>query len=179
MTISDEVFQCLYHEHFASCVSRFKRRGLTPEDAEDLAQKAFANAYQNRDKLFEINKFKYWLLAIEKNLWRNFVRDSQAVKRAAEEVPFQEERDSPEPNDDPLAQLMASETKAVLEDLIEQLPPQQKQVVAMTYYQNLTGEDIAAMLHINPKTVRTNLYFARKNLAKGLRELGLANGKPT
>jgi RNA polymerase sigma-70 factor (ECF subfamily) len=58
----------------------------------------------------------------------------------------------------------------LVEKLIDQLPPRQKEIILMSKKQGIPTKEIAALLEISPRTVEKHLSEALRQLKKDLRE---------
>ena len=62
------------------------------------------------------------------------------------------------------------EDSFLIQQAIENLPDKQKAVILLAYYEDLTQEEIAAVLTIPPGTVKSRLHNAIKALKQDLKE---------
>jgi len=164
LTISQKDFQDLYQKHLPATIRRFKNRGCSVEDAEDLAQNTYANACQSRQSLDDVSTWTYWLRAIERNVWRNHCRHNHTQKRHAPELSFDERIDNADEEEAALEGLLERESADKLHACVEQLPDKCKQVLTFFYFHQTSIQEISKLLHIQPNTVKTHLHFARKRL---------------
>ena len=84
----EESFRRLVQEYGAAIEQFFLLRRFSPEEAEDLAQDTFFNAYRGIHTFRHDASPKTWLLGVALNVLRNELRRRSAVKRAAVEVPL-------------------------------------------------------------------------------------------
>lgn len=64
----------------------------------------------------------------------------------------------------------SSDEKLVIQQAITSLPEKQKAVILLTYYHDLTQEEIAQILSVPIGTVKSRLHHAMKTLKEELRE---------
>jgi RNA polymerase sigma-70 factor, ECF subfamily len=62
----------------------------------------------------------------------------------------------------PEAQLLSKETRALIESVIEALPPMQAQVIALRDVEGWTAEDVCALLDLSAANQRVLLHRARR-----------------
>jgi len=147
---------------FAALVARYARSAIgiatqilrDRHAAEDVAQEAFATAYENLKSLSDENAFGPWLLQIVR---RRALRVREANQRIPQfhqtsHEPFAKEPDSL--NDDRQLLLM----------LIEQLPEHERCVVMLRYFDGDSVNDIARITGSTTGTVTKTLTRARKRL---------------
>ena len=60
------------------------------------------------------------------------------------------------------------ETRRMIVELVDQLPPPQRQCVLMFYYEEMSVKDIAAALETSEGTVKSRLNYARKAIKSGV-----------
>ena len=135
-------------------------------DAEDVAQEALLKAYRNCERLRDPARFRGWLVRIAFRMaldrWRSVKR------REKRETEWTEpERSAVGPTVEELA--VASEFQARLEKAMEQLPEKFRLVLLLAAIEGYTLDEVSGMLGIPMGTVKSRLFFARKQLAETLR----------
>jgi RNA polymerase sigma-70 factor (ECF subfamily) len=135
-------------------------------DAEDVAQESLLKAYRNFGRLREPARFRGWLVRIAFRMaldrWRSVKR--QEKRETQWEAPKQK---AAGPTVEELA--VSSEFQARLERAIEELPEKFRLVLLLAGIQGYTLEEVSGMLAIPMGTVKSRLFFARKQLAEKLR----------
>ena len=138
------------------------------QDAEDVAQEAFAKAYRSFNQLRDRDRFRAWLMRMTWRLaidrWRSDRRRS--VREQAVESPAA-------PSTEDVA--LSRERAELLWQAIDALPEKLRIVVVLGA---IEGHDIRAMarlLDLPEGTVKSRLYLARKGLAESLRCLAPSN----
>ena len=134
--------------------------------AEDITQAAFIRAYERIDQ-FDIERpFGPWFL-------RSVANDAiKAVKRARRTVALGRESDeaaSPamtqaDTAPGPQALLEAAEDAAAVWDALGRLPPEQRAVTVLRYFDGMSDAEIADQVDAPPATVRWRLFAARTKL---------------
>ena len=135
-------------------------------DAEDVAQEALLRAYRNFARLREPARFRGWLVRIVFRLaldrWR------AAKRREKRETEWgQPEQRPAAPTAEELA--ASSEFQKRLERAMGELPEKLRLVLLLSAIEGYTLEEVAGMLGIPIGTVKSRLFFARKQLAENLR----------
>lgn len=120
-------------------------------EAEDAVQEAVFNAWRNHDRFKAGSEMRPWLLAIVANECRRIRRNRwwSVIKRPAalETV-----------GDEPAL------SSGSLRRALDQLPHDQKIVLALRYYLDLSFDEIAAVLKITPKAAKSRCYRALERL---------------
>lgn len=131
----------------------------THEDAEDVMQESFIRAYRHIDKLRDYSSEKAWLYRIATNEALRLIESRQLTDDVADHDPVQEEA----PDYDNLQQALSA--------AIEQLPPRQRAVFCMRYYDEMEYEDIASATESNIKAVTVNYHHAKERIRQYLLSL--------
>ena len=129
------------------------------EDAEDVAQEAFAKAYRNFKQLRDRTRFRAWLvrmtwrLALDRQRAerRRLVRDTMHSTRVPASVVARE---------GPAERLRAHE----LWRAIDALPEKLRVVVVLANIEGHRVGDVATLLGVPPGTVKSRLFHARRRL---------------
>jgi RNA polymerase sigma-70 factor (ECF subfamily) len=159
-----------FEERLAECGPLAYRvaRGVlrNTADAEDVAQEALLKAYRGFERLRDRNRFRAWLVRISFRLALDRLR---ASKRREQRDTFwsQPEHQPPAPNAEDLA--ASNEFQAHLDRALDGLPEKLRLVLLLAAMEGHTIDEIAAMLGIPVGTVKSRIFFARKQLTEKLR----------
>lgn len=138
------------------------------QDAEDVAQEAFAKAYRSFNQLRDRDRFRAWLMRMT---WRLAIDRWRSDRRRSMREQTVESTDAPSTE-----QMAVSRERAeLLWEAIDALPEKLRIVVVLGA---IEGHDIRAMarlLDLPEGTVKSRLYLARKGLAESLRCLAPTN----
>jgi RNA polymerase sigma-70 factor (ECF subfamily) len=127
-------------------------------DAEDVAR-----AYRRFERLRDRGRFRAWLVRITFRLAIDRVRSSK--RREVRETLWSET--SPRPSTEDLA--ATSEFQAHLDRAMEELPEKRRLVLLLGAIEGHSLEEVSEMLGLPVGTVKSRLFFARKQLAEKLR----------
>jgi RNA polymerase sigma factor (sigma-70 family) len=167
--VDPQDFEAAFRQHFP-LVYRFISRRVGTAIAEDLAAETFATAYRRRAS-FEPGQgsLRSWLYGIAANLVRNHWRAEQhLLKLDARLVPEIDLSDSSDVVDQRVtAALLAPRLAAALGLLTRD----QREVLLLYAWAELSHEEIAAALQIAPGTARSRLSRARALLREQLGDL--------
>ena len=135
------------------------------EDALDLSQEAFANAYRFMGRFEPEREFYPWLYRIIKNLCMSHLRkkkrrDALLPRESDPEITFETTPSGEEPSLVP----ESGERKKMLWKAIQELPPAEKEVIVLKHFQEMSYKQIAASVNCPIGTVMSRLYSARKRL---------------
>jgi RNA polymerase sigma-70 factor, ECF subfamily len=69
--------------------------------------------------------------------------------------------------------LDATKRSAVLQRCLAQLSPAHREIIDLTYYHGRSVEEVATIVGIPAATVKTRMFYARRQLAEHLRAAGI------
>lgn len=131
------------------------------EDAEDVAQEAFAKAYRAFRQLRDRNRFRAWLVRMT---WRMAIdRQRSDRRRVARETSTESDRSSPG-----VDSVVQSERAERLWKAIDDLPGKLRLVVVLAGIEGHDMKEVAALLGVPEGTVKSRLFLARKQLKEKL-----------
>jgi RNA polymerase sigma-70 factor (ECF subfamily) len=134
------------------------------ETAEDLVQDAFVRLHAHWE---EVASPRAWLFRTVHNLALNHLRDHQ---RETTLDPNQEWAGS---SPDPEQALGKLEAIGTLQLLIAELPTEDRMLIRLKYHQQLKYDQISEHTGLSVGNVGYKLHHLLKNLADGLRRLGV------
>lgn len=147
-----------------------------PEDARDLSQEAFVKAWRGLQFYQFEAAFSTWLYRLTSNVCIDFLRRK---KREPQTVPplRNENGEDAEPEvadscPDPEEQLLHRERQSQIAWAMGQLEPEFRQVLTLRVIQELSYEQIAAIMELKVGTVKSRIARARWKLKKILLESG-------
>jgi RNA polymerase sigma-70 factor, ECF subfamily len=132
------------------------------QDAEDVAQEAFARAHRNFRQLRDRDRFRAWLvrmtwrLAIDR--WRADRR--RTIREQSVEIPAVATTEEV---------ALARERSAHLYRAIDALPEKLRVVVVLAAIEGHDIREVTRLLGVPEGTVKSRLFLARKGLAESLR----------
>lgn len=160
------VFTRVFEDSFPS-IHRFIARRVGVALADDLAAETFAIAFRRRESFVaERGTPRSWLYGIAMNLIRNHWRTEQHLlyldARLRVETEF---REDPDLSDERLSAALAASHIA---KALASLNREQREVILLHAWAELSHDEIAVALDIAPGTVRSRLSRARATLVQEL-----------
>src|SRR6266568_773390 len=153
---ADRHFERLYRKHLAD-VYRYTLAVLrNPQDAEDVTQTTFMNAYRAMQNGERPEVPKNWLIAIAHNACRQRFRQAQ---RRPKEMPLFEEA-AEAAVDDHEDEYSAEDIRRAL----GYLAFNQRSALVMRELEGRSYEEIAAIMGLNLSAVETLIFRARRAL---------------
>ena len=145
------------------------------EDAEDLTQEIFVKAFQALPRFKGKSSFYTWLYRIAVNKTINY-RKKRNRKRAMSLDQFDNEIKLDDVYHDltskgsPLRHLSLTELQKKLNEALQNLSEKHRTVVVMHDMQGIPHEEIARMVGASVGTIRSRLFYARRQLQAELAE---------
>jgi len=135
------------------------------DEAEDIAIKAFAKAFDKLDTYNKKYTFKTWLITIAKNIYIDHLRKQKAVFIS---LNHQDKSNYDIKDETPSAEdaIITEQNLAVLLQNIKKLKPNYQEVIQLRYFQEMSLKEIALVLNEPLSTVKVKLMRARKLLAE-------------
>jgi RNA polymerase sigma-70 factor (ECF subfamily) len=143
-------------------------------DAEDVMQEAMVRAFRFFDG-FRGDSARSWLLAVVRNCAYSFLQQNRARELGTE----LEEETLPAPADDaPDVVLLRSARQRILNDAVEALPVEFREVFVLRELEGLSYKEIAELARIPIGTVMSRLSRARRQLQAAVALREQAGGAP-
>ena len=151
-----------------------RRLTATEEDAEDVLQEAFFNAFKGISRFNGKSRFSTWFYRIVVNCALTKRR-----RRELATVSLDEPADGPvgptareleDMGPDPLARLIAGESEEILSRVIADLPSKHRVAFVLKHVENLSGGEISRILNISIPALKARLHRTRLALRASLAE---------
>jgi len=153
--------------------------------AEDAFQDVFVKVVTKADSYRGDTPVKYWLLAIARNVCRDYLRSvwlsrvisyDEWTERTVSDGTFHERRKLREEGREENAVLARIDYESSpLLRAVYALPARYKDVILLRYYFDLSNSEIADQLNITESSVRSRLFRARKKLSPFMEEEEMYN----
>jgi RNA polymerase sigma factor (sigma-70 family) len=137
-------------------------------EAQDAVQEAFVKAFYALRSFRAGASFRAWLLAIVRNEALNRARS--ASRRTTLVMRVAEDRSSGAAAPSPEAAVLAAERGAALGAALGSLPPRDRAVIALRYFEDLSEKEMAVALGCPAGTVKSRLSRALSKLRGALPE---------
>ncbi|HEX4353414.1 MAG TPA: RNA polymerase sigma factor [Polyangiales bacterium] len=162
-------FRAIYEAHFDFVWRSLRRLGVREPDAMDQAQKVFLAVHAKLSEFEGRARMTTWLFAFCQRVASDY-RRSAAVRREVatdanelEAVAVIEQ--------DAAAQSDSTRRARIAETILDKLPEAQRIVFVLFELEELSGDEIAALLEISVGTVRSRLRLAREQFGREVRRL--------
>jgi len=173
----DRAWDALFDLHYAAA-ARFVFQlspGFSREDVEEICQETFLAVIKNIGSFQGGSRLQTWIFRIAANKARDYRQRQQAAKRGGGQtmVSLQEENAGnsqplqiPSPLPAPDALLLRAECAAQLGLALERLEEPCREIIHLRYFADLSYDELANELKLNPKTVSSRLSKCLDRLEK-------------
>lgn len=121
-------------------------------EAQDIVIESFCKLWQRREKFETLNNIRAFLYITVRNACFDYLKHLQCWLAIQKEI-----RDLSCSNEYPLESFNHNiELLKIINDEIEKLPPQARQIFKMVYFEELKIADIAQKLQLTEQAVRNN-----------------------
>jgi RNA polymerase sigma-70 factor (ECF subfamily) len=164
----------LYHHRLVTVMHHLVGNN---EEAEDLAQEVFLRVYRGRKKYHPKAKFSTWLYTIANNLALNILRTRQRrgtiplnVRDSGPLGPRPAEQLVVDRADPPHERMQQQELTAVVQQALDTLNERQRIAVVLNKFEDMNYAEIADVMGLTTKAVKSLLSRARDNLRIALQD---------
>jgi RNA polymerase sigma-70 factor (family 1) len=158
----NELFRGHEHKLFAFVVKVLRSEA----QARDIVQDVFVKLWTIREQLHEIENMDAFLYRLTENKVYDYLR--AAATRERTRIEFWNRIQ--EAGGSVAEQLEAKEYHELIQQAIEQLPPQRKTIYLLSKQEGLKQQQIARELQISPHTVRNQLAEAFRSIRNYVRK---------
>lgn len=135
------------------------------EVAEEVVQDVFLKIWQKREMLTEIHDFRSYLFIMSRNHALNYLKKAAGMTLSKEETDWNILENIPafDPEKD-------IDYEDLIDEAINQLPPQQQKVYLLSRYERLSYLEIASRLDLSKETVKKYLQLATQSVTAYIRK---------
>jgi RNA polymerase sigma-70 factor, ECF subfamily len=156
--------EALIRAHQDALYAFMLRMSGRPDVAEDIVQEAFVRVLKNLDRFDTRFRFSTWLFTIAKRLYVNSI---QKLRPSYDSDAIDNHYGSDNaPGSDAVRLETIQNVRTVIDFALEELAPQQREIILLFHQQNWPITDIAMYLDMPEGTVKSHLHRARKRMKK-------------
>lgn len=169
-TAQQELYNRTYSDVYFTILAITKDNDLIM----DVLQDTYLTAFQKLEQLKESNSFRAWVRSIAHNKTLNALRDRRVLYTASVVSVETENVLNVEDNrieNMPEATIDQQETSRLVREILDVLPDEQRIVIGMFYYDQMSVSEIAEELECSENTVKSRLNYGRKKIQTKVLEL--------
>jgi RNA polymerase sigma-70 factor (family 1) len=159
-------FSNLYYTHSKTLYRKILWMVNDEEIAKELLQELFLKLWENREKIDFTKSFKSYLYTIAVNLVYDYFRKTSKKKEleqhlmslAIDHYSHVEEA------------IISKEDISLLNEIINQLPPQRKQVFILCKVENKSYEEVSKLLNVSKSTIQDHMVKANHSIRDFLKK---------
>lgn len=166
---SNDAFDALLRRHQLRVYNYILRVVKNEDVANDIFQETFVKAIMTikQGRYTESGKFLAWISRIAHNLIIDYYRQEKSENLQSADLSDVDILNRKELCEDTIEDVLIQEQ--ILNDvkyLIQELPPLQREVLNMRYYQNLSFKEIAEITNVSINTALGRMRYAILNLRR-------------
>src|SRR3954471_22334751 len=158
----------LYSRHNVRVYRFILRMVRNATTAEDLVSQVFLDVWRTAGQFEGRAQVSTWLLSIAR-----FKALTALRQRRHEDIDQDDVLEIADQADTPEAALDRRKTNAILRACVAKLSPAHREIIDLVYYHEKSVEEVGAIIGIPQSTVKTRMFYARKQLAELLRGAGV------
>ena len=161
----DHAFEILLRRFQGPVFNAILRMVRDRDEAEDLTQTAFLKAYEQLKSFDPRHKFFSWLYRIALNEALNYIKRRRRLDPL--DGQWASAARSPE------AALVGSDLSRHVQDALMSLSADYRTVLVLRHFEGCSYDEIAAIVGVPEKTVKSRLFSARSQLKERLEARGI------
>ena len=159
------ILYCRHNVRVYRFILRIVRDATT---AEDLVSQVFLDVWRTAGQFQGRSQVSTWLLSIAR-----FKALTAMRQRRFEDIDQEDVRQIPDDCETPETSLDRSDTSAILRACVQKLSPAHREIITLVYYHEKSVEEVGQIIGIPQSTVKTRMFYARKQLADLLKGCGV------
>lgn len=181
----EDAFACLVVSNQSRIYNLILRMTGSPDDAQELAQEAFLNAWRGLKGFQGDSSFSTWLYRLASNTCIDFLRREKRRKALAVSSSLDDEENQtmlqiPDTKScTPEESLEQREMRDLIHNGLSLLSQEHRQVLVMRELEELTYSEISQLLSLEEGTVKSRIARARAALRKVLLEGNFFDSLPS
>jgi RNA polymerase sigma-70 factor (ECF subfamily) len=165
----EEAFRGLFRRYAPSAMSLARRVARQPFLAEEIVQEAFLAVWRDPGGYDQRRgSVKSWLMGMVHHRAVDAVRREESQRRRAEQSAASDVVVVEDPAASVVEALGAPEEREAVRSALDQLPPEQRRVIELMYFEGMSQSRIASRLDLPLGTVKSRTLLGMRRLRAAL-----------
>lgn len=172
-----DALSALYEKTYSKVYYTVKSMIRDEDAVSDIVQDSYIKAFTHLGQFEGDDRFPAWVRQIAANTARDWLKKKRPAlftemdPEDAAEARFEEQIPDERTEALPEAVMDRAETKRLIREIIDELPEDQRAVIGMYYYEELSVKEIAQAMGASESAVKSRLLYGRRKIEKQVREL--------
>lgn len=163
-------FDELYHRYGKRLLGYFVRMlNFDKNLAEDALQDLFLKIAERPEMFDGSRSFKTWVFTMASNTCKNFYRHKKVVSESHSELRYLDQGISDNEFAKTASKIDGAEFRKILEETLNEMPPEKKEAFILRYQEDKTIAEIAAIQGCPEGSVKSRLYYTIRSLEEKLK----------
>lgn len=162
----EEALKRLYEQTSNSVFQYIFRFVNNKEMAEDLMIETYTQVWLSAKSFKGNSRVLTWILGIARNLTMNEIKKRDYSHGDLTEKEFTKAEQ--------LSSICQNEISELIGKALTRLSPKHREVLDLIFMEELTYEEIAFLLNIPLNTVKTRIFYAKEEIRKILKDMGVS-----
>ena len=161
-----------------STVYRVIKTLIKEDTVYDILQDTYVKAFTSIEQLQNPEKLLPWLKMIATNKSKDWLKKKKPLfftemdsTEETDGISFEEAIEDERKENHPEIVIDENEVSRIVKIILDQLPEDQRLVIGMYYYEEISVKDIATALEVSENTVKSRLVYGRKKIKESVLEL--------
>lgn len=175
----EESFTSLYQVTKGYVFLLLEKYGVDENDCQDMLQEVYIAIFHGIEKLEQPQAGVAWIKSITKHKAMDYLRKKYKEQERLQYLDTGDDEEEEFENDVfdlPEDVMENKETQRILKEFIFSLPEAQIKVIQGYYFNDMKVNELAAVLDMNPNTVKTNLRRGKEAIREKVEELQRTTG---
>lgn len=170
---NEEAVAELYRRTYNNVYRTVKMLISSEDTVLDIVQDSYVKGFQSLSQLQDPDKFRAWMKTIAHNRAVDYLRKAKPVMFSAMSTEEDHVIDFEDDRTENLPEIVVDqkETTRLIKEILGSLSEDQRLVVAMFYYEQMSVKEIAQILGVSENTVKSRLSYGRKKIEIQVKEL--------
>lgn len=156
-------FRELFERYAPRLIRAARRKGLSDSESQDAVQQTFVHIHQSRNEFNRNARVAPWIFTIGFNVMRDYGRRISAHQRMKGALSMAPQK-VPQPAEETVDGDRSSVTDEMLQEALTQLSDEQREVICLHFFEQMSFSEIARVQGCKPGAVRARAHRGYEKL---------------